>query len=96
MEALRGMAMARPVAASLSSCAAHGARAMATHRNVVGKGAHARRAVAMRAAATGDAKERKQYKVTVLPGDGIGPEIIGVAVDVLRLVGSQEGECRIF
>jgi len=26
-----------------------------------------------------------------LPGDGIGPEIIGVAKDVLNLVGSQEG-----
>ncbi|KAJ7535822.1 hypothetical protein O6H91_12G047500 [Diphasiastrum complanatum] len=33
----------------------------------------------------------KCYRVTVLPGDGIGPEIIRVAVDVLRLVGSQEG-----
>jgi 3-isopropylmalate dehydrogenase len=31
----------------------------------------------------------KQYRITLLPGDGIGPEIIAVAVDVLNLVGKQ-------
>ena len=31
----------------------------------------------------------KQYRITLLPGDGIGPEIIAVAVDVLRLVGKK-------
>ena len=31
----------------------------------------------------------KQYRSTLLPGDGIGPEILGVAVDVLQLVGKQ-------
>ena len=31
----------------------------------------------------------KQYRITLLPGDGIGPEIMGVAVDVLQLVGKQ-------
>ncbi|MDJ0535936.1 MAG: 3-isopropylmalate dehydrogenase [Xenococcaceae cyanobacterium MO_207.B15] len=31
----------------------------------------------------------KQYRITLLPGDGIGPEILGVAVDVLQLVGKQ-------
>lgn len=34
----------------------------------------------------------KTYRITLLPGDGIGPEILPVAVDVLRLVGSQEGQ----
>ncbi|MDY6807308.1 MAG: 3-isopropylmalate dehydrogenase [Cyanobacteriota bacterium] len=29
------------------------------------------------------------YRITLLPGDGIGPEIIGVAVEVLKLVGKQ-------
>ncbi|KAG0562693.1 hypothetical protein M758_9G091200 [Ceratodon purpureus] len=92
MEALKAMSLARPVATSLASCAAHGAQRVALQgTNVVVK-AHSRRPVAVRAAGgNGDAKERKSYKVTVLPGDGIGPEIIGVAVDVLRLVGSQEG-----
>ena len=47
------------------------------------------RTVAM---ATGATKGDRSYKLTVLPGDGIGPEIIKVAIDVLRLVGSQEGE----
>lgn len=47
------------------------------------------RTVAM---ASGATKGDRSYKLTVLPGDGIGPEIIKVAIDVLRLVGSQEGE----
>lgn len=29
------------------------------------------------------------YRITLLPGDGIGPEIMAVAVDVLNAVGSQ-------
>lgn len=29
------------------------------------------------------------YRITLLPGDGIGPEIMAVAVDVLRVVGQQ-------
>jgi 3-isopropylmalate dehydrogenase len=31
----------------------------------------------------------QNYRITLLPGDGIGPEIIAVAVDVLKLVGHQ-------
>ncbi len=31
----------------------------------------------------------KIHRITLLPGDGIGPEIIAVAVDVLKLVGKQ-------
>jgi 3-isopropylmalate dehydrogenase len=31
----------------------------------------------------------QQYRITLLPGDGIGPEIMSVAVDVLKLVGEQ-------
>ena len=31
----------------------------------------------------------EQYRITLLPGDGIGPEIIAVAVDVLKRVGKQ-------
>jgi 3-isopropylmalate dehydrogenase len=30
-----------------------------------------------------------QYRITLLPGDGIGPEIMAVAVDVLKTVGRQ-------
>ena len=33
----------------------------------------------------------KQYRITLLPGDGIGPEIMAVAVDVLQAVGKQRG-----
>lgn len=31
----------------------------------------------------------KQYKIAVLPGDGIGPEIVGVGVEVLEAVGRK-------
>ncbi|MGI2908031.1 3-isopropylmalate dehydrogenase [Tolypothrix sp. VBCCA 56010] len=31
----------------------------------------------------------QNYRITLLPGDGIGPEIINVAVDVLKVVGKQ-------
>lgn len=31
----------------------------------------------------------QHYRITLLPGDGIGPEIITVAVDVLKVVGKQ-------
>jgi 3-isopropylmalate dehydrogenase len=31
----------------------------------------------------------QNYRITLLPGDGIGPEIINVAVDVLKIVGKQ-------
>lgn len=31
----------------------------------------------------------QKYSITLLPGDGIGPEIMEVAVDVLKLVGKQ-------
>ncbi|KAF3782903.1 3-isopropylmalate dehydrogenase [Nymphaea thermarum] len=33
----------------------------------------------------------KSYKLTLLPGDGIGPEVVSVAKDVLLLAGSLEG-----
>lgn len=31
----------------------------------------------------------QQYRITLLPGDGIGPEIMQVAVEVLKVVGEQ-------
>jgi len=31
----------------------------------------------------------QQYRITLLPGDGIGPEIMAVAVDVLKVVGKH-------
>ncbi|KAF5187912.1 3-isopropylmalate dehydrogenase [Thalictrum thalictroides] len=33
----------------------------------------------------------KRYNITLLPGDGIGPEVVSVAKNVLSLVGSQQG-----
>ena len=34
----------------------------------------------------------KVHKICVLPGDGIGPEIMGVATKVLTAAGKKEGE----
>lgn len=31
------------------------------------------------------------YKITVLPGDGIGPDIVGEALQVLKLIGEKHG-----
>lgn len=31
----------------------------------------------------------QNYRITLLPGDGIGPEIMAIAVDVLKVVGKQ-------
>jgi len=31
----------------------------------------------------------QQYRLTLLPGDGIGPEIMAIAVDVLKVIGKQ-------
>ncbi|XP_027342156.1 3-isopropylmalate dehydrogenase 2, chloroplastic-like [Abrus precatorius] len=36
-------------------------------------------------------KSKRSYTITLLPGDGIGPEVIAVAKDVLLLAGSLEG-----
>ncbi|KAG6509499.1 3-isopropylmalate dehydrogenase 2, chloroplastic-like isoform X2 [Zingiber officinale] len=33
----------------------------------------------------------RSYRITLLPGDGIGPEVVSVAKDVLYLAGSLEG-----
>ena len=32
---------------------------------------------------------QQHYRITLLPGDGIGPEIMAVAVDVLNVIGAQ-------
>ncbi len=32
----------------------------------------------------------QSYQITLLPGDGIGPEIMAVAVDILKVVGKQQ------
>ena len=34
----------------------------------------------------------RTYRVTLLPGDGIGPEIMAVAVNLLKELGKIEGE----
>jgi 3-isopropylmalate dehydrogenase len=44
----------------------------------------------LRCSASGKSAERS-YSVTLLPGDGIGPEVVAVAKDVLSLTGSLEG-----
>jgi len=42
-------------------------------------------------AAPTPSKSQRSYTITLLPGDGIGPEVISVAKDVLILAGSLEG-----
>ena len=37
------------------------------------------------------AASRRSYNITLLPGDGIGPEVVAVAKDVLSVAGSKEG-----
>ena len=34
----------------------------------------------------------RSYNITLLPGDGIGPEVVAVAKDVLSLAGALEGK----
>lgn len=78
---LRGAASVKSTSQLLSQRSSNGSSRRAA-------GARSR-TVAM---ASGATKGDRSYKLTVLPGDGIGPEILKVAIDVLRLVGSQEGE----
>lgn len=51
----------------------------------------ARRAPAQRAAAVRVCAAGKSYSITLLPGDGIGPEIMKVAVDCLNVVVRDPG-----
>lgn len=34
---------------------------------------------------------KKRYNITLLPGDGIGPEVVSIAKNVLEQAGSLEG-----
>lgn len=38
------------------------------------------------------AASARSYNITLLPGDGIGPEVVAVAKDVLSAAGSKEGK----
>ncbi|CAK9133545.1 unnamed protein product, partial [Ilex paraguariensis] len=48
---------------------------------------HSARPAVIRCSAT---TTTKRYTITLLPGDGIGPEVIAVAKNALKLVGSLE------
>ncbi|KAH7678896.1 3-isopropylmalate dehydrogenase protein [Dioscorea alata] len=50
----------------------------------------ARRFVSFRCSAAASVASRG-YSITLLPGDGIGPEVVSVAKDALALAGSYEG-----
>jgi len=39
---------------------------------------------------------KRSYKITLLPGDGIGPEVVSVAKDILLLTGSLHGRYPTF
>lgn len=89
MAALQGVSVLRGAASVKAT-----SQLLSQHRS--SNGSSSRRAAGARsrtvAMASGATKGDRSYRLTVLPGDGIGPEIIKVAIDVLRLVGSQEGE----
>lgn len=34
----------------------------------------------------------RSYSITLLPGDGVGPEVVAVAKDVLSVAGAKEGK----
>jgi 3-isopropylmalate dehydrogenase len=38
------------------------------------------------------APARSSYSITLLPGDGIGPEVVDVAKNVLFVAGAKEGK----
>jgi hypothetical protein len=58
------------------------------------KGSSGRRLVVRASSGSGatKVKDSRRYNITLLPGDGIGPEIMRVAVDVLKAVGTLEGK----
>jgi isocitrate/isopropylmalate dehydrogenase len=37
-------------------------------------------------------RSRSSYNITLLPGDGIGPEVVDVAKDILFVAGAKEGK----
>ncbi|XLU78731.1 hypothetical protein S245_002152, partial [Arachis hypogaea] len=49
------------------------------------------RPASVRCSAAAAPPSKRSYTITLLPGDGIGPEVISVAKDVLVLAGSFEG-----
>ncbi|GMI78118.1 isopropylmalate dehydrogenase 2, ARABIDOPSIS ISOPROPYLMALATE DEHYDROGENASE 2 [Hibiscus trionum] len=57
---------------------------------------HSPRPTSIRCASRAAAAPPKSYNITLLPGDGIGPEVISVAKSVLKLAGSLEGIDFIF
>lgn len=61
----------------------HLPRHAVTHGNV------AYRSVKSRATVHMTTDKKSSYDITILPGDGIGPEIMSVTLDVLRSVGSR-------
>lgn len=52
---------------------------------------HSLKPARIRCAAAATTSPTKRYSITLLPGDGIGPEVIAVAKNVLKLAGSLEG-----
>ena len=50
----------------------------------------------VRCSAAAATPSKRSYKITLLPGDGIGPEVSSVAKNVLVLAGSLEGTSQHF
>lgn len=82
MAALHSMSLARAAASTRYGILAPVSMAFKSRSK-------SRQTMVVRASACGP--KPKSYKISLLPGDGIGPEVLKVAVDVLQLVGSHEG-----
>lgn len=73
--------------ASPAFASAFGGAALSARRPSLSSG----RCAPRRAAPAMSVGKKDRYNITLLPGDGIGPEIIAVAADVLRAAGTRFG-----
>ncbi|GJP70412.1 hypothetical protein CLOP_g1356 [Closterium sp. NIES-67] len=72
------------------SAVPHSCKSVTNRRSSGANGSSSRRRQPVMAAA-GDGATTKKCRITLLPGDGIGPEIMAVAVRLLKALGDLEG-----
>ncbi|CAI5471776.1 unnamed protein product [Closterium sp. Yama58-4] len=82
-------AFAKSVKSNGLSAVPHSRKSVANRRRTCANGSSSRRRQPVMAAA-GDGATKK-CRITLLPGDGIGPEIMAVAVKLLKSLGELEG-----
>ncbi|CAI7781201.1 unnamed protein product [Closterium sp. NIES-54] len=82
-------AFAKSVKSNGLSAVPHSRKSVTNRRRTCANGSSSRRRQPVMAAA-GDGATKK-CRITLLPGDGIGPEIMAVAVKLLKALGELEG-----